>query len=211
MSRAALVRLGICVAMAGATVPTLLAGPAHACSCARKTDAEAFREARAVFTGTLIGREAPNEDAAVQSSADPVFYTFAVDRVYKDHQGRITDPQRVESVVDGASCGLELRGDGPFVIFTSSRPFDTVPSAGLCDGTRELAAGEKLPFGRGRAPAAASTAEPTAEPAEIPDTLGPTTDDEDDDGFGGGAAAGLGLAAAALVAGGVLLRRFGRN
>ena len=208
MHRAALVRFGICLVMAGATIPTLAVGPAHACSCTGRTDAEAFREARAVFTGTLISREAPNEGAAMQSSADPVFYTFSVDRVYKNYKGRITNPQRVESVVDGASCGLELRGVGPFVIFTSSRPFVTLPYAGLCGGTRALKAGEQLPFGRGQAPAAAPTEGPTP---EIPDTLGPTTDDEGDDGLGGGAAAGVGIAAAALVAGGVLLRRFGRN
>ena len=72
-------------------------------------------------------------------------------------------------------------------------------------------AGAAVPIlGAGPATALGHQAAPTPTP-EIPDTLGPTTDEEDDDGFGGGAAAGLGIAAAALVAGGVLLRRFGRG
>lgn len=76
--------------------------------------------------------------------------------------------------------------------------------AAVADLTAERASNLTGP----QVPAAAPTAGPTP---EIPDTLGPTTDDEDEDGLGGGAAAGLGVAAAALVAGGVLLRRFGRN
>lgn len=203
MTRGHFARLALCVAFAGAAVPTVGVGPAAACSCRAASEAAHFRDAGAVFTGNLIGREQPVQP--MQSSIDPVIYTFAVDRVYK---GTITDPQRVESVVSGASCGLELRGNGPFVIFTTSRPSGTVPSAGLCSGTRTLKAGEQLPFGRGRAPAAVPTAQPTV---EIPDTLGPTTDAEEDGGLGGGAAAGLGVAAAALIAGGFLLRRFGRN
>jgi hypothetical protein len=184
--------------MAGAAVPTLAVGPAHACSCTGGTDAEKFKLAQAVFTGTLVGREEPNESASVQSSADPVIYTFAVDRVYK---GTITNPQRVKSVVDGASCGLELRSNGPFVVFTSERPFVTLPDAGLCGGTREVATGEKLPFGRGSAPGAAPTAEPSA-----PDTLGPTFDD-DEGGSTNTTAVVLAALAGALIGGGIVLRR----
>ncbi len=198
-----LARLGLCLAIAGGAVPTLGVGPANACSCSGRSDAEAFSDAGAVFTGKLIGREAPNEGAAMQSSADPVFYTFAVDRIYKSYQGRIANPQRVQSVVDGASCGLELRGDGPFVIFTSCTcRSSTVPSAGLCGGTREVRAGEKLPFGRGQAPAAAPTAEPSA---EAPDTLGPMVD-EDDDSSSNTTAVVLAALAGALIGTGIVLR-----
>jgi hypothetical protein len=201
MTRAQLARLAISVSIAGAAVPTLGVGPAHACSCTGGSDAEHFKTAQAVFTGTLLGRDEPNASATMQSSADPVIYTFAVGRIYKNYQRRIANPQKVESVVDGASCGLELRGNGPFVIFTSAEPFVTLPRAMLCGGTREVAAGEKLPFGRGQAPAAAPTEEPSA-----PDTLGPTVDD-DEGGSGNTTAVVLAALAGALIGGGIVLRR----
>lgn len=219
MTRGQVARLALCLGLAGAALPILGVGTAHACSCTTRTDAELFRAANAVFTGMLVQTEngpTPTPVGAGRPSGHPVTYTFAVDRVYK---GRITALQRVNSGSDEASCGLPVRGDGPYVVFANrpmaSKANDAEPSlsaipltSGLCDGTRKLAAAEALPFGPGQAPAVAPSPEPTV---EIPDTLGPTTDDEDDDGFGGGAAAGLGIAAAALVAGGVVLRRFGRN
>lgn len=223
MTRSQLARLALCVGVAGAAVPILGVGAAQACSCTPRTDAELLRDANAVFTGMLVRTDdgpTPTPVGAGRPSGHPVTYTFAIDRVYK---GRVTDPQPVNSGSDEASCGPPVRGDGPYVVFanrvTASKPKDANPSlsviplsSGLCNGTRELAAGEKLPFGRGRAPAAAPAVAPTAEPTpEIPDTLGPSTDDEDDDGFGGGAAAGIGVAAAALIACGVVLRRYGRN
>lgn len=212
MTRAQLARLGISLAIAAAAVPTLGVGPAHACSCAeRLTDAQYRQQAEAVFTGSLVGREAPNEAAFEQSGADPVVYTFAVDRVYK---GAITNPQRVVSNVDGAACGLEPRGNGPFLVYTSRRDgssaigaswpaeYAELPRAFLCSGTREVKAGEKLPLGRGRAPAAAPPAAPSS---EGPDTLGPTSDEEEDSG--NGTAVALGIAAVALIGGGLVLRR----
>lgn len=195
-----LARLGVCLVMAVGTVPMVGVGPAHACSCLGASDAAHFKTAQAVFTGSLIGREAPNEGARIQSSADPVFYTFAVDRVYK---GKITDPQRVESVVSGASCGLELRGNGPFVVFTSERPYVTVPDANLCGGTRALEADEKLPFGQGRAPSKAVAASPT--PVGTGTTLGPTTDEDDGDSTNW-TVVGLAAAAGALIGTGIVLR-----
>lgn len=217
MTRAPLARLVLALAIAGAAVPTLGVGPAYACSCAGGSEAANFQEAGAVFTGTLINREEPRAGESVQTSTYPAIYTFAVDGVYK---GTITNPQRIVSYIGGEACGLELRGDGPFVVFTSRRDADTVmgdefgseyselPAAFLCSGTREVKAGEKLPFGRGREPVQAT---PIPVVDEVTDTLGPTTDEADNGGPGAGVGVGVGAAALALIAGGFFLRRQGRS
>ncbi|GAA0605089.1 hypothetical protein GCM10009547_03770 [Sporichthya brevicatena] len=212
--RHALARLGLAVGLAAAAVPTLGVGTAHACSCAPSTDAEAFARASAVFTGTLVSRDLPNGGNRTQSSIDPAIHTFAVDRVYK---GTITDPQRVVSYAEGASCGLELRGPGPFVVFAGRSTSDDrtlaayrdLPSSFRCDGSRALAANETLPFGRGAAPAAASTSSPSS--PDTPSILGPSSDAGDDEGPGTSTAVALGIAAVALIAGGIVLRTRGRR
>ncbi|WP_019878245.1 hypothetical protein [Sporichthya polymorpha] len=216
--RRTLARLGLVLLFVGAAVPTLGAGTAHACSCAMRTEAESFRDAEAVFTGTLVSRDLPNAGNRMQSSIDPAIHTFAVDRVYK---GSITDPQRVVSYSGGASCGLELRGPGPFVVFAgrggdapeSLSAYADLPRASLCGGSRALAANETLPFGRGRAPAAASPApaSPSLASTDTPSILGPSSDAEEDDGPGTSTAVALGIAAVALIAGGIVLRTRGRR
>ncbi len=213
--RRTLARLGLVLLFVGAAVPTLGAGTAHACSCAMRTEAESFRDAEAVFTGTLVSRDLPNAGNRMQSSIDPAIHTFAVDRVYK---GSITDPQRVVSYSGGTSCGLELRGSGPFVVFAgrgeggaqSLTDYRDLPKAFLCGGTRALAANETLPFGPGAAPAAAPSS-PSSPSTDTPSILGPSSDAEEDDGPGTSTAVALGIAAVALIAGGIVLRTRGRR
>ena len=53
------------------------------------------------------------------SSDDPALHVFAVDGVFK---GEVHELQGVVSAADGASCGLELSGDGPFVVFATRDP-----------------------------------------------------------------------------------------
>src|SRR5829696_8157380 len=84
------------------------ASPAQACSCAGGTTAEFAERADAVFTGRLLSREEPTQP--VTSSTDPALHVFAVDAVAK---GAVSGRQEVLSPVSGASCGLELTGDGP--------------------------------------------------------------------------------------------------
>jgi hypothetical protein len=69
-----------------------------------------------------------------------------------------------------------------------------------------VAAEERLPFGRGRAPDAAPTEPPDA---EAPDTLGPTSDDDEDSATGSRLL--LGAAAVALIGGGIFLRQRSRR
>ena len=115
----------------------LVASPAAACSCAEADTATSFAAADAVFTGTLVSRDVDHPEWPVMSSTDPALHVFAVDGVFK---GEVHELQGVVSSADGASCGLELSGDGPFVVFASrdaGLPEDQY-RAGLCDGTTTL-------------------------------------------------------------------------
>jgi hypothetical protein len=119
------------------TVP--VAPAASACSCVGGTTQRFFADADAVFTGRLVSREEP---ATVTSSADPALHVFAVDTVYK---GTVHQSQGVLSPVSGATCGLELTGDGPFVVFATrsadlgvgefTRLAEDQYAAFLCGGT----------------------------------------------------------------------------
>lgn len=146
---AVLVVLGLAVFV----VPLVAAPPAYACSCASFTDKQYFERADLVFTGTLVDREEPPSGGTV-SSADPVTLTFEVERVYKGSAVRDLDLTTARS---SASCGLELEGRGPFLVFATDRGGLT---AGLCDGSRPL--NKKIPasFGEGTPARPLSTSEP---------------------------------------------------
>ena len=64
-----------------------------------------LNEADAAFVGRPIAQEIPN-DGPVFSTADPVVYTFEVEKAVK---GDIGDQVEVHSLRSGASCGLEFR------------------------------------------------------------------------------------------------------
>jgi hypothetical protein len=113
----------------------VLATPAVACSCALPpSTADSFAAADAVFTGRLVSREVEHPDWPIMSSADPALHVFAVERVFK---GAVHEEQGVISADSGASCGLELSGEGPFVVFaTASADADEGRyAADLCGGT----------------------------------------------------------------------------
>ncbi|NEK59522.1 hypothetical protein GCU56_16820 [Geodermatophilus sabuli] len=108
---------------------------ASACSCVGGTTAEHVERADVVFSGRLLSREV----AGGSSSSDPALHVFAVETVWK---GTAASEQGVVSAASGASCGLELDGDGPFLVFATTAP--DLPTgqlaAGLCGGTARLAA-----------------------------------------------------------------------
>jgi hypothetical protein len=112
----------------------LVASPAAACSCAEADPAVHFADADAVFTGSLVSREVRRLDRWSQSSGDPALLVFEVDAV---HKGDVHELQGIVSAADGTSCGLELSGDGPYVVFASRDPdlADGQYRAGLCGGT----------------------------------------------------------------------------
>ncbi len=120
----------------------MVASPASACSCAGRSTAEFLDRADAVFIGRLVSREVVRPPGAIGSSADPALHVFAVETVLK---GTAHAEQGVVSAESGASCGLELSGDGPFVVFatrsadlggTEPTPLeDGRYAASLCGGT----------------------------------------------------------------------------
>ncbi|MGR6966431.1 hypothetical protein ACU610_18390 [Geodermatophilus sp. URMC 61] len=97
------------------------ASPASACSCAAGTTVDALASADAVFSGRLVSREEDDGTA---------LHVFAVDTVYV---GEVSARQGVVSAASGASCGLELSGAGPFLVF-ATRQGDRL-TADLCGGT----------------------------------------------------------------------------
>lgn len=118
--------LGVLLSAAGIAV----AGPVAACSCAGiPSPAQAFESADAVFSGRLVSREVHHPDWPLTSSSDPAVHVFAVDEVFK---GAVHAQQGVVSADSGASCGLELSGEGPFVVYATESGGDL--TAGLCDG-----------------------------------------------------------------------------
>jgi len=138
---ALVVLLGLGFSLTGAA----LAQPALACSCAGVEDDAGYAgRADAVFTGRLVDRA--EQSGGIGSSTDPATLTFEVFAVYK---GEVSQPQQVVTAVSGASCGLELSGEGPHLIFARTNTFDHDPPAAdgqlradLCGGSRPLAAGE---------------------------------------------------------------------
>ena len=125
----ALLALGLLAALFVVWGP---ASPAQACSCAGAATAEQFNGADAVFTGRLVDRSV-DSGWPTSSSADPARHVFDVEVVLK---GRVHQHQAVFSAADGASCGLELDGTGPFVVFAWHH--DERLRADLCGGTAEL-------------------------------------------------------------------------
>lgn len=128
-------------------VTTLGAAPALACSCVPMTDAEYAESADVVFAGILLHREEP-DDGGIISSGDLVTLTFAVDEVYK---GQVGTTVQVRTARSGASCGLELDGEGPFLVFTEFG--ENGLTASLCGGTRDLPETVPAVLGEGRPPA----------------------------------------------------------
>ena len=103
---------------------------------------EAFARADAVFVGDWI-ETLPGGVVPPPASDDPQRLIFEVSDVYK---GEVYARQSVVTAVDGASCGLELQGDGPFLVFgrTTTSRFepgieDGELAADLCDGSRTIA------------------------------------------------------------------------
>ena len=127
-----------------------------ACSCATFTEEEALDASDAAFTGTVVEVITPSGDT--YSSADPERFVFDVAEVYK---GDVFARQSIVTARDGGSCGLEISGPGPFLVF--ARETDSVVSgavdgelySSLCSGTRPLAS-DAIPasFGSGSAPRA---------------------------------------------------------
>lgn len=147
-----MVVIGGSLAVTWAVVAAPVAG---ACTCVAFTDSQAFTEATAVFTGTVAEEHR-------RESAGTVRLVFAVDRVF---QGNVYEHQSVVTSAHGSSCGLELDGPGPFLVFAygaaglpQEEPVEGELTSGLCSGSRPLADGAvPVSFGPGDDPIAGSS------------------------------------------------------
>lgn len=130
------------VVVAGATVLFGASEPASACSCGGFTEEQALTGHDAAFTGTLVEVITPPGDTF--SSSDPERFVFEVDEVVK---GIVFTRQSVVTARSGVSCGLEISGPGPYLVFASeasglvSGAVDGELYSNLCSGTRALAGG----------------------------------------------------------------------
>jgi len=107
--------------------------PAFACSCASSTPEEALTRSDAVFSGKVIARHDPKAGARLRSTADPIVWTFAVDRVFK---GKVATQQKVISPASDASCGIAFKLGTRYQVYArrSGKNLTTF----LCSGTRQL-------------------------------------------------------------------------
>lgn len=120
------------------TVLVVSTATAGACTCAARTDQEAFDAADVVFEATVVDvLEGIGPD-------DPAVWSFAVTDVYK---GRVRQAETVHTNGDDLTCGLTLSGDGPAFVFarwiTADDAAPGYPIGGLradqCGGSRTVA------------------------------------------------------------------------
>lgn len=126
------------------------AAPAAACSCVASSDAAQLQAADAVFVGTVLGSEDPSEprNDGVVSSADPIDFSFAVERTDK---GDLFTEEVVTTARSGASCGAEI-GEGRYLVYAIWDGDEL--STDLCGGTRPVDESDPVPssLGAGRSP-----------------------------------------------------------
>ena len=117
-----------------------LVSPDAAVSCSitapEPTEAEYVAMADVVFEGVAGPHRDPNAGAALQTSGDPIFWTFTVERQIK---GAVAAVQEVASARSGVSCGMTFTQGVRYRIFakyvggvlttsagSGSRPIDAV-------------------------------------------------------------------------------------
>ena len=117
---------------------------ASACSCAvpsgvdltrpiTPAEAAAYGPGAVVFTGRAVSRRDANPLGPLISSADPITWTFAVDRVVHGAAGSVVD---VETARDGASCGVSFEIGARYQV-VATRSGATLRT-GLCSPTMRL-------------------------------------------------------------------------
>jgi hypothetical protein len=135
--------------------------PACACSCVQASVRDHFERADAVFAGRLVSRD----DGLVPG--DKATLVFEVSTVYK---GEVAARQEIVTNASGASCGLELTGEGPHLVFGNADEMEHEPApaegqyvSSLCGGSRPFdaaARAELAPLVKATEPAPLATATP---------------------------------------------------
>ncbi len=125
-----LLAFALAVGMAGATTASALA-----CTCAALTEEEAFAAADVVVLGVVVDSDDPFF-GPIMSSADPVRYTIAVERVFKGNE--VGSQVEVSTARSGASCGLEMSIGQRWRLYAYR---DGGLQANLCGGSELLSPG----------------------------------------------------------------------
>jgi len=115
-----------------ATVSLLPVSRALACSCGGISERQAFEGADVVFEGVATSA---NEPLIIQSSGDPVEFTFSVENTLK---GNLPSQVIVTTALSSASCGAEFQVGERWRVFASGSS-DNLGS-NLCAGNRLLGA-----------------------------------------------------------------------
>ena len=124
-----LIAAGAALAIA-ATMSLLPVSRALACSCAGISEREAVEGADVVFEGVALSAKEP---LIIQSSGDPVEFTFSVESTLK---GDLPSQVTVTTALSGASCGAEFQVGERWRVFASGSS-DNLGS-NLCAGNRLL-------------------------------------------------------------------------
>ncbi len=95
----------------------------------------------------------------MQSSGDPIIWTFAVDREVK---GTPSQPQEVRSARSGATCGITFEIGTRYLVLADL--VDGVFWTSLGSGTREAAAAPSTTTTTTRPPTTTTTTVPGAQP-----------------------------------------------
>jgi hypothetical protein len=96
------------------------------------TEQELLSQADLVFEGVAVSRHDPNAGAPIQSSGDPIVWSFAVDREIK---GVPSQPQEIRSARSGATCGITFQIGTRYRVF--AKAVDGALWTFLGSGTRE--------------------------------------------------------------------------
>jgi len=131
-------RIVLAFILAAAAV-VVLPGRAYACSCApQPSDARAIASSAAVFAGTTVGVDDPQEGKRIISSGAEVTWTFTVDTVVK---GEVGDTQEVRSAAMEVSCGYEFEEGERYLVFAHEGERDESKLfTSICSNTRRIAA-----------------------------------------------------------------------
>jgi len=108
---------------------TLAPNTAHACSCvAPGSPIEEMRKSDAVFSGEVVDIHTPVSSRF--SSADPMFVSIEVDRVWK---GDVSLHETVRTAQSSASCGFNFEEGRRYLIYANK--IDNGISVSLCSRT----------------------------------------------------------------------------
>ncbi len=111
-----------------------------ACTCMPTDPGQALANAQVAFTGVVAKVEDPSTGPMV-GSADPIFYTFAIEEALKGEPG--SAPQ-VLSARDGVSCGMTFAAGQRWTVYAWVAESGRLET-GLCSGNELLAEDVPIP------------------------------------------------------------------